>query len=209
MTRSKRSRSSTHERTDPRLAARSHRPAPCASATTASLCGGTSASGPRRMPARAQACRTAVRRTEPDRYFDSISGVGQSARCLAAAAEAAGVGVRRIDAQGAEDPPTPGPTTSTSTTSTPMRRLRSWRLGTAAPCGPLERGYGTGNRTASRAVGRPVHYFDEIWVASEFCRSAIAQSSPLPIHRVPPAVPPPAASSSPVPKAETPRPFLS
>ncbi len=31
-------------------------------------------------------------------------------------------------------------------------------------------------------------YFNEIWVATEFCRSAIAEHSPIPVHRIPPSL---------------------
>jgi glycosyltransferase involved in cell wall biosynthesis len=124
-------------------------------------------------------------------YFGSPTGVGQSARALARAAEAAGLPVARIDAGAAGALP-------------PSRDLFAVNLfhvnadGAASiveTCGPtLHRGranvaywYWETEDFPDRWRDR-FAYFDEIWVASEFCRAAIARPAPIPVVVVPPAV---------------------
>jgi glycosyltransferase involved in cell wall biosynthesis len=124
-------------------------------------------------------------------YFDSPTGVGQSARALARAAEVAGLAVTRIDAAGLE--------TSRPTAAPYAANLFHVNADAAAStvemCGPaLHRGranvaywYWETEAFPARWTDR-FAYFDEIWVASEFCRRSIAKISPIPVTIVPPPV---------------------
>jgi len=125
-------------------------------------------------------------------YFDSPTGVGQSARSLARAAEAAGVPVARIEVSALEKetPPSGGLFAA---------NLFHVNADAAAAvvemCGPaLHRGranvgywYWETEDFPAR-WGNRFAYFDEIWVASEFCRRAIGRPSPIPVVLMPPAV---------------------
>ncbi|MFN2386928.1 MAG: glycosyltransferase family 4 protein [Thermoanaerobaculia bacterium] len=123
-------------------------------------------------------------------YFDSVSGVGQSARAMAAAAEAAGVPVLRIEAAAGGDRRVSSPYDvnlyhvnadgAGSVVETLGPRLHAGRRNVAY-------WYWESDRFPARWADR-FRYFDEIWVASEFCRRAIASVSPIPVHRIPPAV---------------------
>jgi glycosyltransferase involved in cell wall biosynthesis len=125
-------------------------------------------------------------------YFDSPTGVGQSARSLARAAEMAGVPVARIEVSALEKgtPPSGGLFAA---------NLFHVNADAAAAvvemCGPaLHRGranvgywYWETEDFPAR-WGNRFAYFDEIWVASEFCRRAIGRTSPIPVVLMPPAV---------------------
>jgi glycosyltransferase involved in cell wall biosynthesis len=124
-------------------------------------------------------------------YFDSPTGVGESARSLARAAEASGLPVARIDAAllGAE-PPAGG------VFSANLFHVNAEGAGaTVEMCGPtLHRGranvaywYWETEVFPARWLDR-FSYFDEVWVASEFCRRAVARVSPIPVVLMPPAV---------------------
>jgi glycosyltransferase involved in cell wall biosynthesis len=124
-------------------------------------------------------------------YFNSPSGIGQSARSLADAAEKAGIAVARLDV------------------CRPPRALRGAAPhdvnlyhvnadGAAAIVEELGPGIHSGRANVAywyweseefpaRWMNR-FDYFDEVWVASEFCRSAFAGRSPIPVVLVPPAV---------------------
>lgn len=137
-------------------------------------------------------------------WLDSPTGVGQSARAIARAAEAAGLPVATIEA---------------STLETGARPVAPYALnlfhvnadgagsvvelcGTAVHRGRANVGYWYWETENFPAAWRDrFAYFDEIWVASEFCRAAIAASSDIPVVVVPPPVtledlPPTAPSSS-------------
>jgi glycosyltransferase involved in cell wall biosynthesis len=124
-------------------------------------------------------------------YFESPSGLGQSARSLASAVEGAGIQTRRIEA------------------SAPANRRQIVRAydvnlfhvnadGAAAvveEMGPALYGgranigywYWESDRFPEFWRDRFV-YFDEIWVASEFCRRSIQSASPIPVQLLPPAI---------------------
>lgn len=124
-------------------------------------------------------------------YFDSPSGVGQSARGLALAAQAVGLPVARIEApRGEQDAPGAAPYA--------VNLFHVNADGAAAAVellGPRVHG-GRGNvgywywetEDFPEKWQDRFAYFDEIWVASEFCRSAIAKRSPIPVAVVPPPV---------------------
>jgi len=124
-------------------------------------------------------------------YFDSPSGVGQSARGLALAAEAVGILVARIEApRGEQDAPRAAPYA--------VNIFHVNADGAAAAVelsGPRVHG-GRGNvgywywetEDFPEKWKDRFAFFDEIWVASEFCRSAVAKRSPIPVAVVPPPV---------------------
>jgi glycosyltransferase involved in cell wall biosynthesis len=124
-------------------------------------------------------------------YLDSASGIGESTRSLAAAAEAAGIAVARRSADAAD---------------------RSWRavspydvnlyhvnadaasfaveeIGPRQHAGRINLAYWYWEveRFPARWMDR-FDYFDEIWVASEFSRKVIQAVSPIPVAVVPPPV---------------------
>jgi len=125
-------------------------------------------------------------------YFASATGLGQSVRSLAAAAERAGIPVARLEAADA-DPVARGATLydvnlyhvnadgAAATVEELGPRLHAGR-------GNVAYWYWETERFPERWRDR-FDYFDEIWVASEFCRRAIAAVSPIPVSVVPPAVP--------------------
>ena len=125
-------------------------------------------------------------------WFDSPTGVGRSARSLAGAAESAGLPVNRIDAStlgtGRRPPASPlavnlfhvnaeGAAAIVELAGPAMHRGRAnvaywyWETEEFPDC--------WSDRFA---------YFDEIWVASEFCRAAVARLSPIPVEVVAPPV---------------------
>jgi glycosyltransferase involved in cell wall biosynthesis len=122
-------------------------------------------------------------------YFDSPTGLGQSARALARAAEVTGLAVARIDAAGLE--------TSRRAAAAYAANLFHVNADAAAStvemCGPaLHRGHANVAYWYWETEAFPARwsdrfaYFDEVWVASEFCRRAIARTSPIPVAVVPP-----------------------
>jgi glycosyltransferase involved in cell wall biosynthesis len=125
-------------------------------------------------------------------YFASPTGVGQSARSLADAAEQAGIPVARIDASPAErrDAEVGAPFDvnlyhvnadgAAGIVEELGPRLHSGRANVAYWYWESE--------TFPARWGDRFDYFDEVWVATEFCRRAIAEISPLPVAVVPPAV---------------------
>lgn len=129
-------------------------------------------------------------------YFESPSGIGQSARALALAAATRGIPVQRIEASSAGA--RPGPSAPYDINLYHVNA--DGAAGIVEELGPSvhrERGnvgywYWESENFPPRWKDR-FDYFDEIWVASEFCRHAIEPVSPVPVVIVPPAVtlPPP------------------
>jgi glycosyltransferase involved in cell wall biosynthesis len=124
-------------------------------------------------------------------WFDSPSGIGQSARSLVRAAESAGIPVAKIEASTLDSGRRP---------AAPYASNLFHVNADAAPsivelCGPaVHRGranvgywYWETEELPARWRDR-FSYFDEIWVASEFCRAAIAKGSEIPVAVVPPPV---------------------
>ena len=124
-------------------------------------------------------------------YFESPSGIGQSARSLADAAEKAGIAVARLDVS---RPPEA------------LREAAPYDInlyhvnadGAAAIVEELGPGLHSGRANVAywyweseefpaRWMNR-FDYFDEVWAASEFCRTAFAGRSPIPVVLVPPAI---------------------
>ena len=124
-------------------------------------------------------------------YLDSPTGVGQSARSLARAVEAAGLPVARVDA-GALGAAPPG---GAPFAANLYHVNADGAAATVEMCGPaLHRGranvaywYWETEVFPARWRDR-FAYFDEVWVASEFCREAVAKISPIPVLVMPPAV---------------------
>jgi len=132
-------------------------------------------------------------------YFESPSGVGQSARSLADAAERAGIAVARLDVA---DP-------ANALARRALYDVNLYHVNADAAAAVVEElGPGLHSGRANVAYWYwesedfparwkdRFHYFDEVWAASEFCRSAFAGRSPVPVRLVPPAVslsPPPGA----------------
>ena len=131
-------------------------------------------------------------------YFASPSGLGQSVRSLADAAERAGIPVSRREAAGAEAL-TGGEAVydvnlyhvnadaAAATVEELGPRLHSGRANVAYWYWETER--------FPERWKDSFDYFDEIWVATEFCRRAIAAVSPIPVSVVPPAVLPAAGAT--------------
>lgn len=124
-------------------------------------------------------------------WFDSPTGVGQSARGLARAAESAGLPVARIEAAALEAGPRPAAPHAlnlfhvNADASAAIVEL----AGPAVHRGRANVGYWYWETEEfPRAWRDRFAYFDEIWVASEFCRAAIARESEIPVMVVPPAV---------------------
>jgi len=124
-------------------------------------------------------------------YFGSPTGVGQSARSLARAAEAAGLPVARIDAAALGGAPPAGGLFAANL----YHVNADGAAATVEMGGPaLHRGRANVAYWYWETEVFPVRwrdrfaYFDEIWVASEFCRQAIAKLSPISVVVMPPAV---------------------
>jgi glycosyltransferase involved in cell wall biosynthesis len=146
--------------------------------------------------------RTGVRRRSPfDRKlsrgvnlvapFDSTTGVGQSARSLAAACEAAGIPVAKVEVASLGSGPSPGAPYALN-----LFHVNADAAAAAVElCGPdFHRGRANVGYWywETEDFPKPWHdrfaYFDELWVASEFCRAAIQRRSPITVAVVPPPV---------------------
>jgi glycosyltransferase involved in cell wall biosynthesis len=145
-------------------------------------------------------------------WFDSPTGIGQSARALARASESAGLPVSRIEARNldsGEDVPAPYA----------MNLFHVNADGAASIvelCGPgVHRGRANvgywywETEEFPRLWRDRFAYFDEIWVASEFCRASIARESEIPVVVVAPPVILETSSESSRPAAPGPFRFLS
>ncbi|HEY6928899.1 MAG TPA: glycosyltransferase [Thermoanaerobaculia bacterium] len=122
-------------------------------------------------------------------YFDSSSGVGQSARSIADAAARAGIDVHRIEASAGQEK-------AAAPYDVNLFHVNAdGAAATVEEMGPdLHRGranigywYWESEEFPKRWQNR-FDYFDEIWVASDYCRRAIAAASPVPVVLLPPAV---------------------
>lgn len=124
-------------------------------------------------------------------YLESSSGVGQSARSLADAAEKAGIPVARLDisrpAEGLRQPALYDVNLYHVNADGAASIVEE--LGPALHAGRANVAYWywESEEFPARWQDR-FDYFDEVWVASEFCRLAIANASPVPVFLVPPAV---------------------
>lgn len=124
-------------------------------------------------------------------YFGSPTGIGQSVRSLARAAESAGIPVARIDAAAIGQTPPAGGLFAANL----FHVNADGAAATVEICGPaLHRGranvaywYWETEIFPARWRDR-FAYFDEVWVASEFCRQSVARLSPIPVVVMPPAV---------------------
>lgn len=124
-------------------------------------------------------------------YFESPSGIGQSARSLADAAEKAGIAVARLDVSRS-------PRALRGAAPYDVNLYHVNADGAAAIVEELGPGLHSGRANVAywywESEEFPARwqdrfdYFDEVWVASEFCRSAFASRSPIPVVLVPPAV---------------------
>lgn len=122
-------------------------------------------------------------------YFDSPSGVGQSARSIADAAAGAGISIHRIEASAGR------PKAAAPYDVNLFHVNADGAAATVEELGPdLHRGranigywYWESEEFPKRWRNR-FDYFDEIWVASDYCRRAIAAASPVPVVLLPPAV---------------------
>ncbi len=124
-------------------------------------------------------------------WLDSPTGVGESARALARAAEAAGVPVSRIDAASLDaGPPSRAPYGLNLFHVNADGAASVVELaGPKVHRGRANVGYWYWETEDFPSSWRDrFAYFDEIWVASEFCRNAIARVSPIPVAVVPPPV---------------------
>lgn len=124
-------------------------------------------------------------------WFESPTGIGQSARALARAAESAGLPVSRIEA-GALDA---GGRASAPHALNLFHVNADGAASIVELCGPaFHRGRANvgywywETEEFPRGWRDRFAYFDEIWVASEFCRASIARESEIPVVVVPPAV---------------------
>jgi glycosyltransferase involved in cell wall biosynthesis len=125
-------------------------------------------------------------------YFQSATGLGQSARSLAAAVEDYGIPVRRIEAskppkrsrrEGAYD-------VNLFHVNADAAPAVVEEMGPALHAGRANIGYWYWESDKFPEFWRDrFAYFDEIWVASDFCRESIRAASPIPVELVPPAIP--------------------
>ncbi len=135
-------------------------------------------------------------------YFESSSGVGQSARSLADAAEQAGISVARVEVEAsAKRGPQPAPyDVNLYHVNADGAASIVEELGPGLHAGRANVAYWYWESESFPERWRDrFDYFDEVWVGSEFCRRAVADASPLPVALVPPAVKvsePPADSRS-------------
>jgi glycosyltransferase involved in cell wall biosynthesis len=124
-------------------------------------------------------------------YFESSSGVGESARSLADAAEEAGIPVARLEASApAEGRLDRAPyDVNLYHVNADAAAAIVEELGPEQHSGRANVAYWYWELEAFPDRWRDrFDYFDEVWVASEFCRRAFAPASPVPVVLVPPAV---------------------
>jgi glycosyltransferase involved in cell wall biosynthesis len=132
-------------------------------------------------------------------YFGSRGGIGQSTRSLADAAERSGIRVARRSLSRA-----PGPREATVYDVNLYHVNADGAAAIVEELGP-RRHAGRANvaywywetETLPARWADRFDYFDEVWVASEFCRRTIAAASPIPVQLVPPSVEPVAARTGP------------
>jgi glycosyltransferase involved in cell wall biosynthesis len=132
-------------------------------------------------------------------YFDSPGGIGQSTRSLADAAERAGIRVARekISRYGHAVGSAPYDVNLYHANADGAAALVE-ELGPRLHSGRANVGYWYWETETLPPEWRDrFDYFDEIWVATEYCERAVALSSSIPVFRVPPAVEPAAARTGP------------
>jgi glycosyltransferase involved in cell wall biosynthesis len=124
-------------------------------------------------------------------WFDSPTGIGQSLRSLARAAEWAGIPVAKIDAAALES----GRKASAPYALNLFHVNAEGAASVVELCGPeIHRGRANVGYWYWETEVFPESwhdrfaYFDEIWVASEFCRAAIGKASEIEVAVVPPPV---------------------
>ena len=124
-------------------------------------------------------------------WFESPTGIGQSLRSLAQAAEAEGIPVARIDLPVIES----GRPRSAPYSLNLFHVNAEGAASIVELCGPeIHRGHANVGYWYWETEEFPASwrdrfvYFDEIWVASEFCRAAIQKASDIPVAVVPPPV---------------------
>jgi glycosyltransferase involved in cell wall biosynthesis len=124
-------------------------------------------------------------------WFDSPTGIGQSLRSLARAAEAAAIPIARIDAALLE----PGRPPVAPHVLNLFHVNAEGAASIVELCGPeMHRGHANVGYWYWETEEFPAAwrdrfaYFDEIWVASEFCRAAIEKASDIPVAVVAPPV---------------------
>jgi glycosyltransferase involved in cell wall biosynthesis len=124
-------------------------------------------------------------------WFDSPTGIGQSLRSLARAAEAAAIPIARIDAVSLE----PGRPPVAPYVLNLFHVNAEASASIVELCGPaMHRGRANVGYWYWETEEFPASwldrfaYFDEIWVASEFCRAAIERASEIPVAVLPPPV---------------------
>jgi glycosyltransferase involved in cell wall biosynthesis len=122
-------------------------------------------------------------------YFDSPSGVGQSARSIADAAICAGIGVHRIEASAGRRKETPPFDINLFHVNADGAAATVEEMGPPFHNGRANIGYWYWeSEEFPRRWRDRFDYFDEVWVASDFCRRAIAPVAPVPVVILPPAV---------------------
>ncbi|HSE65298.1 MAG TPA: glycosyltransferase [Thermoanaerobaculia bacterium] len=133
-------------------------------------------------------------------WFDSPTGIGQSLRGLARAAESAGVPVSRIDVKSFDAGFRPSAPFALNVFHVNADAAASIveLAGPSVHRGHANVGYWYWETEEFPRMWRDrFAYFDEIWVASEFCRASIARQAEIPVVVVAPPVilettPPPA-----------------
>lgn len=124
-------------------------------------------------------------------WFDSPTGIGQSVRSLARSVEAAGLPIARIEASTLESGVHPSAPYALNVFHVNADGAGSIveLCGHAVHRGRANVGYWYWETEVFPSAWRDrFAYFDEIWVASEFCRAAIAASANIPVVVVPPPV---------------------
>jgi glycosyltransferase involved in cell wall biosynthesis len=124
-------------------------------------------------------------------YWDSPSGIGESARALERAARATGVPVTRIEVPGASPGAAGGARFDVNLYHVNADGAAGAveELGPAVHAGRANVGYWYWESETFPDRWRDrFDYFDEIWVATDFCRRAIERVSPVPVVVVPPSV---------------------
>ena len=124
-------------------------------------------------------------------YFGSPSGVGQSARAIASAAEEAGEAIARIEASSVRRSDQTGAPYDVNLyhVNADAAAAVVEELGSRAHAGRANIAYWYWETEKFPGTWRDrFDYFDEVWVASEYCRKTIEAVSPLPVVVVPPAV---------------------
>ncbi|HTR03654.1 MAG TPA: glycosyltransferase family 4 protein, partial [Thermoanaerobaculia bacterium] len=132
-------------------------------------------------------------------YFGLPTGLGESARSVANAAERAGLHVARRDVSPGASRPEEAPyDVNLYHVNADGAAATVEEVGPRQHAGRANVGYWYWETESFPERWRDrFDYFDEIWVATEFCRRAIAPVSPIPVRLVSPAVEPPEGRQDP------------